>query len=1579
MRAFGLTCAAIAIALGAAAQEPLNTLLDRGYVAHWLVCGPFAPDGEGGIAGALKRGSPPLTDTDYMKPVGGASTVLPRHLMKVPTSNGSATWQQAGAQDETLDLAPFFPDAAEGVAYAAFYTQAPASSVAYFNLQTPLGARVWVNGLPVRDLRVAPVTVTGVDRFVAALRAGTNLVLIEVPGATLSKLAEMAATTEIDFKARGFQNRPLLHGASGYEIGLRIMPASQLGPVAYVPKLRATGRFSGEGSELSQETVLTFFNPSRTVSPAISVTARVPGSGETLKSVVNAISPESESEVILSIPIASTPAGKPVNVEVTLDAGDKRATFASAVVVKAPPEAGTIYLVTGAHFSTGKPEDQRTRTERRIEETARQAALLDKEQDYGFDLGAAEEWAPFWNARPSLRASVIEAVARGRCAANAGYTTPDERIVSGELLARNIVYGVMISRNVLGDAGNCYHAWDAPGLCAQTPQLLAKASVQGIVSNLKLSDIAELSWRIAPNGDRLLHRRKQSGAGVRSATELRETAAIQRRELLERGISSDILVNESALAPPESFFLGACSALARSTPAIKITGNGGGEFLANALETIKRKSINVPLSGRSLMSYRPGEVVAQTQLKQTFARAENRLLTAEKLSTAAAMLGAVYPDATLDASWRQLLFSSSPDRLGFAETGRVFVDSLAATRDALALADGVRDRAMRYLASQVDTYASAPNKAEGAFAIVVFNPSNWKRADICDVEVNVKALLGLTLMDESGAVVPYWAEGVRPGVARLHFVAKSVPSLGYCTYFATPGKSFPPLASAEGAQIENEFFALVADAHRGGAIVSVKDKKSGAEFVQGLMNDVASVAEDPAKNHGGRDFWTSGAVARISSESATISVSKSPNMQRLNISAPFEGGRVEREVTLYAGVPRIDCFIQFKGLSREDKLYAVTFGTAGTGCAPVSGDRYGASVGFPGRKAFDYRTDSGKNPSATGLQPALEWFAASPNDHIQIGMDQALPLAPAQIIFGTEPALDRAARDLQAAFVARGIPCEAGPDTPRKLNTVWTDSTESPNLNDELDHCALRIVLGNPTQNLLCKNLCRQFDGATLSAFTERMREGATLLFNDSDVPKGNPPVPTLILAGETTTQTTSLATSVAESLEAGGVIQIPSDASVIADLKPQPETGTAILFEGAGVAGIEPGGAAVLALFHGSSWLEQATDLPKTLAPNSATYRYALYPFSGAWREAGIPRMAREYAEPLLAVTVPLHLGQIPARASFLDVQDPNFIVTAMKPTVSQAMTMSGQETLPVNGITVRGYESIGQRWEGSLSFLGGLRAAAQTDLLDHASETLGYSGKSAVFTCGAFSIETLSLLPSVAGATGPKTSLSAPVEDTPTVFSRYWLHNRGTAPTGLQKLSVALAGKIDEKDANVELVVANNQPDTPVRGTVALTASEGWSLAPAQVDYDLKPGASVSRQIVMLHDGAGTSPAGLIARTEYDGRSYWDILEQGGEAPALEVTRSGNEARAVIKNSGTLPLIGYVDAITPEELGRRPGAVLSTTVTPRRTPVSVAPFGEQKLVFQIASPGVPDWIVLRLAANGRVVYSPVEVHGGE
>ena len=1567
----GLCWALLILSVRVPAQETLSAITDRGFVAHWLVCGPFASDLEGGIAGAIKAGQAPLGGTDFMQPVGGVARVRPRHLLEVRYKDAKPLWMRAAAAAAALDLAPFFPDAREGIAYAAFYAQSDAERNVYVHLQTPLGARLWLNGFLLRDARAAPLSAVGDERFIAAFRPGANLMILEVPGIRPGALAEPLGVSEQALLRGPLRSRTLLRKSTGFEFALALAPVEQLDTVAYVPRLSYAGTFSGGRDNLKQDMMAILFNPLGTNSSAVDLRIEV-GQAAPIERSEPPLLPDEERQVRVSIPVGRAEAGAVLPSKVTLRAGPASASFSSPVVVQSPSDGGKVFLVTGQRVAPPAQRDDPGAMERQLLSFRRQAALLGQEPEYGFDLGDVSQWSVSTAAFPDAWAPVRDAVRTGRCATRAAFGDVDERIVCEETLFRNIALGVASGAALLGDAWQTYYAWRTPAIAPQMPQLLAQAGVPGLVSDLEQPGLPPLFRHVALDGTQRLHRHKRSSEGPASLDALIGAASVQRRELLDLGISSDLLVVESVLPPPEPFYLGTCSQLVAAFPSIVPRGSGARDFFEElgTMETALKTA--APASARLLTVIRPGELLAFPLLKQTAAEAESALLTAEKTATFAALSGANYPQQPLDYAWRQLLYWSHPDRLGFPVSGEEVCDMLAVQREIAAIAEQVTLKSLSYLARQVETLKNAPAPPQTARALFVFNPTGYPRTDVCAFTAVWSTAEGMEIVDDRGGAVPLLLDqhertGDRQVRTRVRFVAGQIPAMGYRVFYLTPRSRVPVPSRRPDAQIENDAWLVVADPATG-AIRSLVDKKSGKDFATGPMNRPVLLEEDPSRTNGGRECWTTGEKVFADAAPTKIEAIVTEGMQELVITNPFAGGVLERRVTLYREMDRIDFEMTLDGGALDNQLLAVTFAAHAAGRTPIFGERFGAVAGRFGPAPLEYRSIGADNPALSGAQPALNWLALSPNDSIMAGADDVLPLGPASIVYGSDPALSEAAAMLVESLAVRGIPACSIPDRPAPSKALWSDSTAFDTLEEEAAHgIGVRFALGGPEDNTLSRRLMEALSETDRAAAAERFKQGAALLVSDTGAAPGVPAVPTLILAGNTPNHAANMAREVAESLQTRGGYNLPPQAVIGKVLSPQADSGLALLFPGTVIGSVDADGALALLLAH-DAHVETAQELaPK---PARLTFRYALLPMRGDWRANAVPAAAFAFREPLRAVETDAHAGRQPESRSYVETSDPGLVITAVKP-AGYPVGRVREQAHPRNGLVVRAYNASGRPWEGILRFHTELRRLSLADGLEEPGDTLPFDANQCALDVPPFAVRTFWALPKPAPALGDADPLYQEKSDG-AAYAPYWRHRRGAAPASAESFTLVLAGNLADPAQPVRVLAGNTSTDQTLEGVIQINAPPGWSLAPAQVYYALKPGACKEEEVVVLRDES-TQHGGIVAWTEAGGRIYRDVLLETPAAPEVALTRTGNQVRATVRNPHAVPMEGTAEIVTLPSFWPAKAAANTIPAEPDRAAFSMGPFLSAEVVFRCSENAVLEGAVVRIQADGNVVYRKV------
>jgi alpha-mannosidase len=1572
------------LSLPCAGQEALDLMLQRGYVAHWLVCGPFDADVAGGIGAALARGEAPLGDTDFMQPVGGIARLRPEHLLLVRPGEDGAVWQFAGTTGETLDLEPFFPEAKEGVAYAAFYAESDRRQAVYLDVQTPLGARLWLNGFPVREATARPLAKMGVDRFVAPFRPGSNLVVLEVPGAAYERMAEAMGISMRDLNVHGFENRPLLRGTSGFEIAVRLKPAYPLGDLFYVPRLEPAYAFSGTKFDVRQDMLLTLFNPAPEASVSVDVMLSTADSSDPMLRRVESIPAESEHQVRLPISTGNRMAGQQVGVTVRMVAGDPvlgeaNAAFKTNVTVVSHAEGGRVYVVTGQRFLVESAESEGSSMGRYLQSAFHQILLSEQEPEYGFDMGTASQWQGLLTAYPELRDRLLTAVGSNRCAVEGVYAHPDERVVGGEVLARNLLYGLLSSRELLGGAPPAYFAWDNPGMAAQTPQLAARAGLAGVVSNVEVAGLPSLFQQEALDGSVVLHRRKKPSPGPVSVEALRGMAELQRRELLEQGITSDVLVSESLVPQPEPFYAGAGNELHVAYPSIRLAGNGGAAFFSELDKLGYKRKGALPRRGTAMTLMQPGSVAALPALKSAHATVENRLLTAETFSTFASLLGARYPDAALDAAWRQVLYWSDARHLGRVEKAENHVDALAAYRSAAEKVDDVLRGALGYIAARVDTASTAPSQRDKVSSLVVFNPTARTRTDVCDTVIQLDETPGFSLRDAYGNEVPFEAMEARRvngrflAELRIRFIARNVPAMGYRCYYLIPSGALPEASPRADAQIENDALLLIVDPVTG-AIQSLVDKATGTDYAAGLLNHFVLLDEDSAKNEAGGEIWTSGTWQEPDSPATAVEGDVRAWMQRLLIRSSFGSGELVRTLTLYAGIPRVDCEMRLEGVPLAGRMLVASFEPPTEGRTPVYGERFGALAGRQSRSVFDFRTKGMDNLSGAGLQPALRWAALSPSEHIQIGPEGAVPIGPATVVAGEDEDLQRSARAIQSALIQRGIPSIICPDTPDKPDFLWSDATEFPSPESSLDYTGLHIVIGGPEENSYAGRILEKQSKLVVDLFNARLSEGVAMVVLHEDVPTDFPPVPVLLFAGRIPAQSAELARLFATSMAARGVYTLPPSSFQAGEPPRTADHGLSLLFPGAQLCSYERDGALTVLFGHG---LEREDSTGLWPAEDRLARRYALYPFEGDWRQARIPAAAQAFEQSFLSLQTDLHYGEAAQAESFLALDGEAVLVASVRPAGDPTVRLSAGEAQPREGVVLRLWESLGQTQSTALSGFTPIRQAKEVDFLGALGAPLTVDqGVASVLDVAPFETRSLWFLPGTPENLGPRATIARDADAEATHYTQYWKHNAGPASLGFAPASILLRGDLSGGSGKIQVLAGNHLSDERVTGKVQLLAPDGWSLGPDNFEVSLDPGEFEEKTISILRTRqaiAGPGSGGLVATATIGGKVYRDTLEENPAPLEMDVKRVGGQVQVQVRNASGIPAKGTAELVTlPHlwpELGRRP----VVTAMPLRNWVSVPAFGKQNLLFQFSDPEIDAWAVVKVAANGHVLYTPV------
>ncbi|CAN5665631.1 alpha-mannosidase [soil metagenome] len=477
----------------------------------------------------------------------------------------------------------------------------------------------------------------------------------------------------------------------------------------------------------------------------------------------------------------------------------------------------------------------------------------------------------------------------GRLLVGPWYVMPDEFLVSGESLVRNLALGHRIAR-AFGGSMPVGYLPDLFGHVGQMPQILRQFGLDNAILWRGFGGAQAEYWWQSPDGSRVLMMHLP-GEGYCNATRIAlvpdqmvaRTEAVIEREALRTRYGVVLLMNGVDHIEPQATIPALVSAMqARShqirhstLPAYVDAVRSGAAKDGESLEVIHGEL----RSGEQYAPLLPGVLSARTYLKRANAGVQTALERwAEPLATWAWLLGERYPGAALHYAWKVLLQNHPHDSICGCSIDEVHEENMSRFARAGQVAEDVIERSSSAIARRIDR---AP---EGHVRVVFFNTSG--RAGTRVVEGSVDLPFGnaephrhvdpealdapvvffdnnATIVSASlagGAVVPLQVLGATEVISwvksrydtswalharRIRFAALvDLPACGYASVdlrAGIPATPTEPVVPSTGT-IENDLLKVTV-AHDGTA--KVVDKRSGKIYERcGELLDEADVGDE---------------------------------------------------------------------------------------------------------------------------------------------------------------------------------------------------------------------------------------------------------------------------------------------------------------------------------------------------------------------------------------------------------------------------------------------------------------------------------------------------------------------------------------------------------------------------------------------------------------------------------------------------------------------------------------------------------------------------------------------------------------
>src|ERR1700761_7657673 len=1125
--------------------------------------------------------------------------------------------------------------------------------------------------------------------------------------------------------------------------------------------------------------------------------------------------------------------------------------------------------------------------------------------NYKFVLAELDYLKPHFDAYPEDRDDVRRFIAEGRIElVGATYNEPNTNLTGAESTVRNAVYGMGFQRDVMGADPRSAWMLDAFGHDPGFPGLMAAAGATSSAwargpfhqwgpagtegGNRRMQFASEFEW-LSPDGTGLLtsYMANHYGAGW-SIHRLADLAAAEAEALAQFRSLAAVAATRNVLLPvgadhvipprwvteihrdwntryvwprfvtavPAEFFA-----------AVRAEAKGGGSWI-----TPQTRDMNPLYTGKD---------VSYIDTKQAQRAAAGALLDGERLATLAWLAGAPYPAESLDKAWRQLAYGAHHDAITGTEGDQVYLDLVAGWREAWERGAAARRAAVRHLAGAAGL-ASSPVSAvgepgsDGERTLSVFNTLSWPRSGLAQAALSFAqpGPAGIVLHDQSGAPVPFLAEGVRRhpdgSLAELTvtFRASGVPALGYRAYQARPvpggqagAEAAPGWADVPGVVVENERYRVTADPGHGGTLSSIVDKTTGAEVLRGAGNEVLLADEYPAHPKWGEGPWhlsPKGTGTGSASTPARVRAQRCPVGSRLVAEFELDGLAVAQETILWDGEDRVEFRTHTDGSIGPDRMLRVRFPADVPGGLPV----YETATAVIGRPFAHPDVDTAEH-SWTLDNPAHDWFGVGATAKVVLtgpdGARQAQPIGVAEVITpdglaeGQDTAGQQRVRALVSALAAAGVTATcARADGPR-YGAMDADS----NLPD------VRIALGGPDRNSFTAAALEAAGDGYAKELAGRVEAGgpgrlwlppaqprAQAQQPSADL-RGPADLPVLIVTGAGDDALDGAIAAVIEDL-ADAEIDVAAaglaDSAALAD-PPLAGWSVALLNRGTPSGAVGPDGTLTLTLMRAcSSWPAGVwIDGDRQAAPDggsfawqhwSHTFEYALVSGAGDWRQAGFGPAGAVYNHDLVTCAGGGPAAGLAPGVSLVEVDHPAVQLSALKPRGNPLA--QGKPGLPAatDGLTLRLRETEGRPARARVRLRGGIAEARRTDLLEEQDgAALPLENEEVLVDLPPFGTVTAVVWPVVPPATAlqaeppvsqgttnllaeasvPDGTLAGLLEPAQPVYSRYWLHGKGPAPAGNLPVAVHVSPELTGLALDESSASADQPAAAALRGTVA------------------------------------------------------------------------------------------------------------------------------------------------------------------
>jgi alpha-mannosidase len=433
--------------------------------------------------------------------------------------------------------------------------------------------------------------------------------------------------------------------------------------------------------------------------------------------------------------------------------------------------------------------------------------------------------------RPALFAAMRDQIAAGRWEVVAGlWIEPEVNLISGESLVRQVLYGQRYGLEKFGRLSAIAWLPDSFGFPWQLPQILVQGGMQYFVTQkLRWNDTTEfpydLFWWRSPDGSQILSLNSaRIGEGIDPVSMATYACDWERKTGIPfalwlpgvgdhgGGPTRDMLETarrwqRSPFFPTLEFrrggdylekIRGQEAGVGSQESRVKSRGSGVGsqEVGVGKWESgVESRDSGVGSGkvggGFSLpvwddelyLEFHRGCYTTHADQKRWNRSCERSLYQAELFAALATLIaGTLYPQAEIEALWKQVLFNQFHDILPGSAIPEVFEDANQAWREVEQVSHQILEEALDAIAHCINlSHPPAPDSQP----IVVFNPLNWERSEVVAIALSAvsESEQDWQVCDADGHDLDTQRQQISDGSIQLLFRAMAVPGVGYRVFW----------------------------------------------------------------------------------------------------------------------------------------------------------------------------------------------------------------------------------------------------------------------------------------------------------------------------------------------------------------------------------------------------------------------------------------------------------------------------------------------------------------------------------------------------------------------------------------------------------------------------------------------------------------------------------------------------------------------------------------------------------------------------------------------------------------------------